>query len=212
MWGPKRRTKSVLNRATCSWESLRKTAWRAATRAPSSSLCVRGGRRRTPPTLIWVTPPSIACCVSSTELLGADWGRSELLGDATVNIGKLSGGVAANVIAPEAEAHVYVRVVGRASEAKSKLEQLLGGDSQLSYEIIAQNDAVFCEVLPGFPAEPVAFGTDIPSLTRLGKPLLLGPGSIHDAHTDHEKVGKDELTRAVELYCRIGRSLLEKTE
>ncbi len=146
------------------------------------------------------------------QLLRTDWGSSELLGEATVNIGKLSGGVAANVIAPEAEAHVYVRVVGRASEVKSKLEQLLGDDSQLSYEVIAQNDAVFCEVLPGFPAEPVAFGTDIPSLTMLGKPLLLGPGSIHDAHTDHEKVGKEELVRAVELYCRIGRSLLEKAE
>jgi acetylornithine deacetylase len=66
--------------------------------------------------------------------------------------------------------------------------------------------------LPGFPVEPVAFGTDIPSLTTLGKPLLLGPGSIHDAHTDHEKVGKDELEEAVELYCRIGRLLLEKSQ
>jgi acetylornithine deacetylase len=147
-----------------------------------------------------------------SQIRRADWGRSEILGEATVNIGKLFGGVAANVIAPEAEAHVYVRVVGRASEVESKLDRLLGNDSQMSYEIIAQNDAVFCEVLPDLPAEPVAFGTDIPSLTGLGKPLLLGPGSIHDAHTDHEKIGKDELIRAVELYCRTGRHLLEKSE
>jgi acetylornithine deacetylase len=146
------------------------------------------------------------------RLLRADWGRSEVLGEATINIGTLSGGLAANVIAPEAEARVYVRVVGRSAEVRSKLEHLLGDDPLVSYEIIAQNDAVYCEILPGFAVEPVAFGTDIPSLTELGKPLLLGPGSIHDAHTDHEKVGKDELAEAVELYCRLGRLLLEKSK
>ncbi len=38
-----------------------------------------------------------------------------------------------------------------------------------------------------------AFTTDIPALTNWGEPLLLGPGSIHVAHTPYEKIAKKEL-------------------
>jgi acetylornithine deacetylase len=143
------------------------------------------------------------------EIERADWGQNRVLGKATVNVGTISGGVAANVIAPWAEARIHVRVVGKADEVKVKLETVLDGDPKLSYHVIAQNDAVFCEVLPGFDVAPVAFGTDIPSLVSFGKPLLLGPGSIHDAHTAHEKIEKSQLAEAVKLYCRIAKTLLE---
>jgi acetylornithine deacetylase len=142
------------------------------------------------------------------EIEKAEWGESQVLGKATVNVGTISGGVAANVIAPWAEAQVYVRVVGKADEVKAKLETILDEDPNLSYHVIARNDAVFCEVLPDFEVAPVAFGTDIPSLVSFGKPLLLGPGSIHDAHTDREKIRKSELAEAVKLYCRMAKTLL----
>jgi acetylornithine deacetylase len=138
----------------------------------------------------------------------ADWGESDVLGRATVNIGKLSGGIAANIIAPEAEANVYVRIVGKVSEAEDKLEEILDGETKLTQHFIAKSDAVFCEVLPGFEVAPVAFGTDIPSLVSFGRPLLIGPGSIHDAHTVHEKIGKTQLLEAVDLYRRIAKILL----
>ena len=63
------------------------------------------------------------------EIRSEDWGRSDVLGPATVNIGTLSGGLAANVIAPEAEATVFIRVVGSAAEARGKLEKILATDS-----------------------------------------------------------------------------------
>jgi len=53
-----------------------------------------------------------------------------------------------------------------------------------------------------------AFTTDIPSLTHWGEPVLLGPGSIHVAHTEGEYVEKEELAEAVELYCAVARRLL----
>jgi acetylornithine deacetylase len=53
----------------------------------------------------------------------------------------------------------------------------------------------------------VAFTTDLPNLTRWGRPLLLGPGSISVAHTDHERVRKADLERAVELYCKLVKVL-----
>ena len=53
-----------------------------------------------------------------------------------------------------------------------------------------------------------AFTTDIPALGNWGEPLLMGPGSIHVAHTDGEYVEKRQLVRAVDLYAEITRKLL----
>ena len=50
--------------------------------------------------------------------------------------------------------------------------------------------------------------TDIPFLSAWGKPLLLGPGSVHVAHTADEHVAIDELVRAVDLYAKLARELL----
>lgn len=140
----------------------------------------------------------------------ADWGQSQLLGPATVNVGTLSGGLAANVIAPEACADVLVRVVGKASEAEAKLRGIIGDDRNLEYQVVSQNDAVRCETLPGFEVAPMAFGTDIPALSELGRPLLFGPGSIHDAHTAQEKIEKQEALRAVDLYHQAAGALLRR--
>jgi acetylornithine deacetylase len=52
-----------------------------------------------------------------------------------------------------------------------------------------------------------AFTTDIPALSRWGQPLLVGPGSIHVAHTEGEYVEKKQLDEAVELYCAVARKL-----
>ena len=61
----------------------------------------------------------------------------------------------------------------------------------------------------GFDQTVVRFTTDIPYLTKWGTPLLLGPGSILVAHTDAEKVSKQELETSVELYSRLVIRLLE---
>jgi acetylornithine deacetylase len=52
------------------------------------------------------------------------------------------------------------------------------------------------------------FTTDIPWLSNWGEPLLLGPGSIHVAHTPHERIAKKELLEAVELYVLVAKQLL----
>jgi acetylornithine deacetylase len=144
------------------------------------------------------------------EIRAVDWGRSDVLGPATVNVGTLAGGLAANVLAPAAEATVFIRVVGRAAEVREKLEDILGRHPATGCELISESDAVFCETRPGFDVAPVAFGTDIKSLKTFGKPLLIGPGSIHDAHTEQEKIGKGEAVGAVEYYQRLARDLLQE--
>jgi acetylornithine deacetylase len=56
-----------------------------------------------------------------------------------------------------------------------------------------------------------AFTTDIPWLTNWGEPVLLGPGSIHVAHTPNEKLAKQELLQAVDLYVEVGRRLVTES-
>lgn len=143
----------------------------------------------------------------------ADWGRSERLGPATVNVGTLQGGVAANVIPPSAEAQVLVRVAGRAEVARAVLDGLLAERPGLSYETTAWTDAVHCHTREGWEVEAVRFGTDIPYLgPGFGTPLLIGPGSIHDAHTAGEKILKRELQEAVQMYERLVGELLREAE
>jgi acetylornithine deacetylase len=60
----------------------------------------------------------------------------------------------------------------------------------------------------GLPSMIAAFTTDIPALSDWGEPVLIGPGSIHVAHTEGEYVEKKELSAAVEIYCGIAKKLV----
>ena len=142
------------------------------------------------------------------HLQSLDWGSSEVLGSATLNVGLISGGVAGNVLAPSAEATLYWRLVGEAEPARHRLEEILAADEKLSFEHVGQNDAVLCRTLPGFKVAPMSYSTDIPFMPSWGTPLLIGPGSIHDAHTAHEHVLKSDLVDAVAYYQRIAHELL----
>jgi acetylornithine deacetylase len=77
-------------------------------------------------------------------------------------------------------------------------------------ECLSISEPVRMLAVEGFAQAVVRFTTDIPYLTNWGKPLLLGPGSILDAHTSHERVAKGELTEAVDLYVRLAHTLLAR--
>jgi acetylornithine deacetylase len=128
-----------------------------------------------------------------------------VLGAATLNIGVIAGGRAPNVVPDQAQAQILIRLVNGAGELRAKISSLLEG--RCEYEFVRETPALIMQKLDGFEAEVVAFTTDLPSLTRWGRPLLLGPGSITWAHTERERVRKAELVQAVELYCRLVREL-----
>jgi len=67
---------------------------------------------------------------------------------------------------------------------------------------------VHLRTLDGFDSAVFSYATDIPFLTNWGTPLLLGPGSIHVAHTDREHVRIADLEAAVGLYEAAARTLL----
>ena len=127
------------------------------------------------------------------------------LGSTTMNIGRISGGVGANVIPAEAEATVLFRTVGDAAGLIRSIEQLVGERGEC--EFLRSVSPTRLERMPGFEADIVAFTTDVPNLDRWGRPLLIGPGSILAAHSAEERVSKRELVRAVELYLRLVKDL-----
>ena len=128
-----------------------------------------------------------------------------VMGRSTMNIGMIEGGHAPNVIPDSASAQILFRTVCSSVELRQKIEGILEG--RCHYEFIRDTLPIRMEPIDGFETDVVAFSTDLPNLTEWGRPLLLGPGTIHVAHTDHECVRKSDLLRAVELYTRLVREL-----
>jgi acetylornithine deacetylase len=130
----------------------------------------------------------------------------ELLGDTTVNIGSISGGVADNVVAPSAEARLMMRLVTPVETVKPIFERWAAGRASIEWSIMVP--PVRLGVRSGFPTSVAAFATDIPELGEWGTPYLFGPGSIHVAHRDDEHVDLDELAAAADVYERLASELL----
>ena len=142
------------------------------------------------------------------EINATDWGRHELLGEATVNVGVVRGGQKPNIIAAEAECELIFRLVTTPEDVQARLEALL--ERHRGRITSARgNEPQFMVVPAGEKSEVVSFNTDVPWLKNLGKPLLFGPGSILDAHGKNEKIAKRELLAAIETYEAMVVALLE---
>jgi len=130
-----------------------------------------------------------------------------VLGAGTLNIGTLAGGRAPNVIPDHAKAEIMFRLVGHPDPIRRAVLEAVDGLAEAT-EIICI-PAVRLESLEGIPTTVVAFTTDIPAFGQSwGKPFLIGPGSIHLAHTSEERVAKRELLEAVTIYKSMARQLL----
>jgi acetylornithine deacetylase len=130
----------------------------------------------------------------------------EGIGDSTLNVGLIQGGRAPNVIADKAEAHLLLRLVGPAEETKAAI--VSAARARCDVEFSLELPFVRMRALPGFETMVAKFTTDIPSLTNWGEPFLLGPGSIHVAHTPDERIRKQELEDCVELYLQLAKGLV----
>jgi acetylornithine deacetylase len=130
-----------------------------------------------------------------------------VLGESTLNIGTISGGRAANVIADQARAQVMVRTVGPTEELRAALLAAATGIPGVRVTEQRDTPAIHLGSLPGFAGTIVKYTTDVPHLRAWGQPFLLGPGSIHVAHTPEERVPKRELVEAARLYRDLVRGL-----
>ena len=127
-------------------------------------------------------------------------------GPCTLNIGILEGGRAPNVIPDYAIAHLLYRLVGPSEALKQQIVRAAGDQVEVHFRL----EIPYMELgtVAGIETMVAAFTTDIPALTRWGQPLLIGPGSIHVAHTEGEYIEKKQLLEAVDLYARIARELV----
>ena len=79
---------------------------------------------------------------------------------------------------------------------------------RVAVEEVLELPASRLHTVPGFDTAVFSYFSDVPFLSNWGTPLLIGPGSIHVAHTDREHIRIAELTQAVDVYARLATSLL----
>jgi len=127
-------------------------------------------------------------------------------GTTTVNIGVISGGYAPNVISDKAEALLLIRTVGPSKDVTDAITRVVAGRAEVTTSLDLA--CVRMRRVGELPTMIGKFATDIPMLTAWGEPFLLGPGSIHVAHTPEERISKKELLAAIDLYVDLATSLV----
>ncbi|HZS55216.1 MAG TPA: M20/M25/M40 family metallo-hydrolase [Bryobacteraceae bacterium] len=132
----------------------------------------------------------------------------KILGVSTLNIGTIQGGRAPNVIPDHAQAEIFIRVVGEVTDLRRDVQTAAAPDAEAQEVLFIP--ALHLGTMDGFKTTVVAFATDIPAFEGAwGEPYLIGPGSIHVAHTAEERIPKSELQQAVGIYGnlveRLGR-------
>lgn len=135
-----------------------------------------------------------------------EWPVLEGFGETFFNIGLISGGVAANVLAPSASAEVMFRTIGPTEEILDAVKSALVDG--VTMRLLTENGPERFEVPDGYERGIANFNTDASYMKNLGRILLVGPGDIEVAHSEHEHITIDEFNRGVQLYTRLGRELL----
>lgn len=140
------------------------------------------------------------------DMRSAPWPADPDLGPTHYTVGLISGGVAPNVIPADASAELLFRTIGPDSDVQSGIEKAVAGRATIDH--VLSVPTVRLKTLPGFDTAVFSFTTDIPFLDKWGTPLLLGPGSVEQAHTADESVEISELHRAADLYEALASQLL----
>src|SRR5579871_1960928 len=128
------------------------------------------------------------------------------VGPCTLNIGLIEGGRAPNVIPDYAHADLLYRLVGSSDKLRQEIIATAGDQVEITFPLELAFQQL--KTVDGLPTMIAAFTTDIPKLTKWGEPVLIGPGSIHVAHTEGEFIEKKQLHEAIDLYCAIAKKLL----
>jgi len=143
-----------------------------------------------------------------SDLRRASFPSHPLFGATTMNIGTLEGGSAPNVVASNAGAEILFRTGARLDLLLDTIQQC--ARDRVRIDVPYRSEAIFFRVPHGVDAPVVSFACDLPLLTAWGEPLLIGPGSIEDAHTSEEKVSLAEVEAAVSIYRNVTAELLQR--
>lgn len=136
-----------------------------------------------------------------------DFGQDPVMGKSILNIGKIKGGTAPNVIPGFAEAVVSIRSTQSSDEILAKVKTAAGQQSEI--DVLTQSEPQKLYTIPNMEQVVLPYGTDIPHLKNFGKPLLIGPGSALAAHMENEWIEKKQLSEAIQIYENLVKKLLE---
>ena len=135
--------------------------------------------------------------------------EDQLMGRTTLNIGVISGGRAPNVISDAARAEISFRTVNDADTLRQAVTRAVANRAaaQEAFSVPPMRFTSF----DGLESTVVSYTTDVPAFANAwGQPFLIGPGSIHVAHTLEERIAKKELLEAVEIYKKMVAQLLTR--
>lgn len=133
-----------------------------------------------------------------------------VLGPSTLNIGRIEGGVATNVIAPSARAQLLFRTVTATRDLRAAIEAALAPGVSVHFPL--DIPFLLSEAPAGWDTSVVAFTSDLPFLDGpWGTGLQMGPGTIQVAHTDHEHILEADLLQGVTRYADLARDLLARS-
>jgi acetylornithine deacetylase len=133
--------------------------------------------------------------------------RDPLLGPSTLNVGLIRGGVAPNVLAPEASAQILIRTVEPTATLQAAIRTLAAPGVSVTFP--AELPSYKGGTAPaGWDTTVVSYASDLPFLAGWGECYQLGPGTIKVAHTAREHIRKADLLRGVDLYVRLATDLL----
>lgn len=142
------------------------------------------------------------------DIRGMKFEPHPILGETTLSIGVLEAGSKANVVPDRARAEIMMRLVEPAANVRARLETLAGSRAEIA--CLFEAPVVMMNLVEGFESVVVSFSSDVPLLTCWGEPFLVGPGSILDAHSDHDRIKKQELLDGVNLYVILAGNLLSR--
>ena len=142
--------------------------------------------------------------------------RSKKFGKSTVNVGRIEGGVAANVVPEYAHADISFRLAGGTLEKAQAIikNAVKGADPEglLELDLGQGYGPVVCDAdVDGFETIIVNYGTDVPNLKLKDgvKRYLYGPGSILVAHGKDEGLTVGDMEEAVKGYKRLVKHVLD---
>jgi acetylornithine deacetylase len=141
------------------------------------------------------------------NIRGISLPHDPVLGPSTLNIGTISGGRAPNVIPDAARAEIFIRLVEEGDSTRAAVLKAVEGLAEAREILIIP--ALRLGALDGYETAIMSYTTDIPAFGGTwGQPYLLGPGTIHVAHTTEERIPKREILEAVQIYKKMVRQLL----
>lgn len=149
----------------------------------------------------------------------------------TMNLGHIHGGDNPNRICGYCELQIDIRplpgmnLTKLRNELEQRLQKTLAG-TMISYETLALLEGVpaietpadsalvkAVEKLTGAPAEAVAFSTEAPFYNKLGMDsVVLGPGSINQAHQPDEYLALEQIKPTVKLIQDLVKQFCMQTD